>query len=99
LVSSKIVYLGNCHSRIGCSRAHSFSNIWTKNNTRELDYDLRNQDEYSVPFIRIEQFRRNPLVSLPMAWSELCDELRFQRNRTTFKIALNNYLFEQINTA
>ncbi len=64
-----------------------------------MDHDLRNRDEYSVPFIRIEQFRRNPIVSLPNAWNELCDELRFQHNRTTFKTALEDYLFEQLITA
>ncbi len=64
-----------------------------------MDHDLRNRDEYSVPFIQIEQFRRNLIVSLPTAWSELCDELRFQHNRTTFKIALDDYLFEQLITA
>ncbi len=71
----------------------SFSDTWTKNNTREMDYDLRNREEYSVPFIRIEHFRRNPLVSLPSAWNELPDELHFQHKRTTFKTALNDYLF------
>jgi hypothetical protein len=52
-----------------------------------------------IPFIRIEQFRRNPIISLPTAWNELRDELRFQHNRTTFKIALEDYLFEQMVTA
>jgi hypothetical protein len=96
ILQSKLLFM---HSIDYNYAPHSFCNIWTKNNTREMDYDLRNQDEYSVPFIRIELFRRNPLVSLPTAWNELCDELRFQYNRTTFKIALNDYLFEQINTA
>jgi hypothetical protein len=37
----------------------SFENTWVKNNTRDMDYDLRNRDEYNVPpFIRIEQLRR-----------------------------------------
>jgi hypothetical protein len=74
----------------------SFENTWVKNNTRDMDYDLRNWNEYRVPFIRIELFRRNPLCSLPTAWNELCDEICFQHNRTTFKIALSDYLFGQL---
>jgi hypothetical protein len=65
----------------------------------DLSNEWNQQRLSSVPFIRIEHFRRNPLVSLPFAWNELPDELCFQHNRTTFKIALNDYLFEQITSA
>ncbi len=53
-----------------------YNNTWTKNNTRDLDYNLRNADLFIIPNIRIEDFRKNPLVSLPTAWNELGEELR-----------------------
>jgi hypothetical protein len=96
ILQSKLLFM---HSVDYNYAPQSFNGIWVKNNTRDMDHDLRNRDEYSVPFIRIEQFRKNPIVSLPKAWNELCDELRFQHNRTTFKIALEDYLFEQLITA
>jgi hypothetical protein len=47
-----------------------FTDTWVKNNTRDMDHVLQNQDEYSVPVIRIEQFRRNILILLPTAFNE-----------------------------
>jgi hypothetical protein len=93
ILQSKLLFM---HSVDYKYAPQSFENTWIKNNTRDMDYDLRNREEYSVPFIRIELFRRNPLCSLPTAWNELCDEIRFQHNRTTFKIALSDYLFGQL---
>ncbi len=65
----------------------------------EVGTSMQEIETRAQSFIRIEHFRRNPLVSLPFAWNELPDELRFQHNRTTFKIALNDYLFEKITSA
>jgi hypothetical protein len=93
ILQSKLLFMHSIDYNYAPS---SFRDIWVKNNTRDMDHDLRNRDEYSIPFIRIEQFRRNPIISLPTAWNELRDELRFQHNRTTFKIALEDYLFEQM---
>jgi hypothetical protein len=54
---------------------------------------------YSIPNIRVELFRKIPFISLPTAWKEIGNELCFQHNRTTFKIALFNHLLEQLLTA
>jgi hypothetical protein len=53
----------------------SFSNIWAKSNARDLDYNLRNAELYSVPNIRFELFRKIPFISLPTAWNEIGEEL------------------------
>jgi hypothetical protein len=74
----------------------SFANIWTKNAEREIEYNLRNDEQYVIPPIRIELFRKTPFVSLPTAWNELSEGLRFQHNRITFKIALFDYLLNEI---
>jgi hypothetical protein len=74
----------------------SFANIWTKNAEREIDYNLRNVDQYVIPPIRLELFRKIPLVSLPTAWNEHGEGLRFQHNRITFKIALFDHLLNEI---
>jgi hypothetical protein len=74
----------------------SFDNIWSKNTERELDYNLRNADLYTIPVSRIELFKKIPLVSLPTAWNELYEGLRYQHNRITFKIALFDYLLSEI---
>jgi hypothetical protein len=74
----------------------SFTDVWTKNETRQLDYNLRNQDLFIVPPFRMEMFRKIPIYALPQSLNELPDSLRYQHNRTTFKIALTDHLFESL---
>jgi hypothetical protein len=96
ILQSKLLFM---HSIEYNYAPNSFADIYTKNNAREIDHNLRNAQHYYIPNIRIEHFRKNPLISLPMAWNELAEEIRFQQNRTTFKIALSHYLSEQLLTA
>ena len=70
----------------------SFTNIWQKNHIRNIQ--LRNGNDFYIPSPKIEFFKRIPLYSLPLEWNNLPDELKFQFNRHTFKIALKNHLFE-----
>jgi hypothetical protein len=66
----------------------SFSNTWPLNaNRAEHDHNLRNNNLYAIPPPRIELFKKSPLYSLPTLWNDL-DDIKFQRNRTTFKIGL-----------
>jgi hypothetical protein len=76
----------------------SFSDIWKKNDARDIEYQLRNQDLFTIPPYRIEFFRKIPIYSLPLAWNELPDSLRYQHNRITFKIALSDHLFANLLT-
>ena len=73
----------------------SFSNIFQLNASREIDYELRNTGFYSIPFVRIEFFKRFPLYTFPLAWNDLGD-LRFQNNKITFQISLREYLLSKI---
>ena len=70
----------------------SFTNTWQKNHTRNIQ--LRNGNDFYLPSPKIEFFKKIPLYSLPLEWNNLPDELKFQFNRHTFKIALKNHLFE-----
>ena len=73
----------------------SFSNVFACNNDRNIEYELRNNDEYTLPAVRIEYFKRFPLYSFPQAWNTLGD-LIFQSNRTTFQIALKDFLLNNV---
>jgi hypothetical protein len=74
---------------------HSFNNIWVKNVNRQLNHDLRNNDQYNLPQIRLEQFRKIPLYSLPSEWNNLGD-LIYQNNKMLFKNLLREKLFDEI---
>jgi hypothetical protein len=57
---------------------------------------LRNDNDYMLPHPRIEEFKKIPLYSLPLAWNSAGD-IRFQNNRMTFKISLKDKLLDEIN--
>jgi hypothetical protein len=73
----------------------TFINTWTKNNARNIDLTLRNDEDYSLPHPRVEFFKKIPIYSLPAAWNAAGD-LRFYQNKTTFKIALKDKLLSEI---
>jgi hypothetical protein len=75
----------------------TFANTWTKNNTRNTGHDLRNQDFFTLPLVRIESFRKFPLYALANEWNNLGDNIRLQHNRTTFKIALLDEIISSLN--
>ncbi len=84
----KLVILNNhlfIHSITFNYAALSFTDTWKKDDSREIEYQLRNQDLFVILPFRIEQFRKIPLFSLLQSWKELPNSLR--SNQSTFKIA------------
>lgn len=75
----------------------SFQNIWKLNTDRQHNHELRNLDQFVLPYVRVESFKKNPAYSLPAIWNSTEIELTHQHNRVTFSIALRYRLFEQIN--
>jgi hypothetical protein len=79
------------HSIYYAYAPESFSNIWNTNALINPDLTLRNANDFTLPFPRIELIKKLPLYSLPLAWNSLGD-VRYQHNRYTFKMALLNSL-------
>ena len=69
-------------------------NTWTLNSDRQDRYELRNDDNYSLPRVNYSIIRRLPLYSLPLAWNN-APSAKYHANPTTFKIALKNALITQ----
>ncbi len=63
-----------------------------------MGIDVRNANDYTLPTVQRELFRKIPLYSLPLEWNNLGD-LKFYQNRFTFKTALLYDLFESLNLA
>ena len=74
----------------------AFENTWTHNNQRNPAINLRNGNEFYLPPVNKEVFRKSTLYSLPHTWNNLGD-IKYQPNRTTFKINLLYNLFENLN--
>ena len=73
----------------------SFQNVWQKNSDRQISQNLRNENEFTLPIFRIEQFKKFPLYSLPQEWNA-AEELVYYQNRVTFKHALREKLLSEI---
>ena len=71
----------------------SFTNIWHKNNERDIV--LRNDDDFAIPNPRIEFFKKIPLYALPTLWNN-SGNLKFYDNKVTFRRDLRDQLFEEL---
>ena len=71
----------------------SFLNTWTKNSERNLEINLRNDNNFFIPPVHLEIFRRIPIYSFAKSWNELGD-IKFQRNKFTFASELKSKLRE-----
>jgi hypothetical protein len=74
----------------------SFNGTWTQNDARNLNYNLRNVEDFTVIPPRFEGFKKFPLYSFPTVWNSL-DYVKLQRNKKTFCIELKRILFESLN--
>jgi hypothetical protein len=72
----------------------SFNNIWTKNANRDHEHNLRNNELYRLPHIRLELFRKIPLYLLLSEWNIL-GNLTFQRNKALVRNLLKEKLLEE----
>jgi hypothetical protein len=73
----------------------SFANTWKINTVRNLDYNLRNAQDFIIPAPHYEGFKRYPIYSFPFEWNRL-DHLKYQNNRTTFRIELKNQFLSDL---
>ena len=74
----------------------SFHGVWKKNSEINPHVELRNNDDFYLPSVHNENFRKTPLYSFAKVWNELGDT-RFQHNPTTFAIELRYKLIENEN--
>ncbi len=73
----------------------SLFNIFQINEEREVHHDLRNANDFTIPFPRIDLFKKSLLFTLPTEWNEL-DVIKFYQNKTTFAIALKDDLLSSL---
>jgi hypothetical protein len=74
----------------------SFNNMFPSNAERNLNYEMRNEHELQIPFVRIEWFKKYPPYSLPTEWNKIDIGIQHQSNKCTFSIVLREYLFSII---
>jgi hypothetical protein len=73
----------------------SLLNIFQQNEQREIPHNLRNTEDYVVPYPRIELFKKSLLYRLPTEWNSLV-VLKYQHNKITFEIGLKEHLLSSI---
>ena len=77
----------------------SFSNLWVINAEFNNRYNLRNNNDYRIPFHRIELVKRFPICRLPKVWNEFLDaNIKNLQSRPSFKSKLKKYLLSEISS-
>jgi hypothetical protein len=75
------------HSVIYGYCPHSLRHLFQRNEQRDLNQNLRNANDITVPHPRIELFKKSLLYRLSVGWNALTD-LKLQHNKITFEIGL-----------
>ena len=92
LQQSRLIFM---HS-IYYNYAHcSFNGVWSKNSDINPELNLRNKDDFKLPPLNIEIFRKIPIYSFAVEWNNLGDS-SFQPNQITFATELKNRLRDNI---
>lgn len=78
----------------------SFYHIWQTHGERNVRYNLRNAQDYDIPFFRTELVHRLPLCKIPKTWNDLAIQtgLKGSISKPLFKTKLKNYLLTSIDT-
>ena len=71
----------------------SFEGVWLKNSDLNPHLNLRNKDDFKLPALNFEIYRRLPHYSFAKEWNSLGDST-FQSNPITFSIEIKNRLRE-----
>jgi len=78
----------------------AFTDTWALNSHRrvpEFHMNLRNNDDYDVPFARLVSLERQPFTRLPKLWSEFENEnIKIIRNKLEFNKKLKFFLLNQL---
>ncbi len=73
----------------------SFRHLFPRNDHRDISQNLRNADDITIPFPRIELFKKSLLYRLLTEWNVLTD-LKLEQNKITFEIGLKEHLFQSL---
>jgi hypothetical protein len=79
----------------------AFNNEWTLYEDRFANLDLmplRNNDDFYVPFARIDQVTRLPLFALPKIWNKFEDDIiKSEANKLVFNSKLKGHFINKLN--
>ena len=78
----------------------SFADTWIKNRIRhegQAEIELRNDDNFFIPFARTNLIAKQPLISFPRIWETFPDErIKFLRNKIEFNKELKQHFLNNL---
>jgi hypothetical protein len=78
----------------------SFADTWKLNSEIRNPSNimaLRNDNEYYVPFVRLDSFKRFPFSDFPRTWNELdSDEIKSTSSKMIFKKLLKEHFLSKL---
>ena len=87
------------HKFIQCYLPISFSNTWTLNEDRRVNYNvvLHNNADLYVPFARLTSSFRQPFINLPKTWENFTNyNVKILRVTNQFNKALKNHFIDDL---
>jgi hypothetical protein len=93
LLYNKLTFMHSIYYKYSPKSLHD---MFPTNAARNLNVELRNIHAITLPFVRIDWFKKFPLYSLPSAWNDLGTELTHQSNKMTLSILLKEHLFRSM---
>jgi hypothetical protein len=66
-------------------------NHWVRVGERDIQYELRNNNDFVVPRCNYSSLENKPLFSFPDCWNKF-DENKYIVNKFTFTVALDDFL-------
>lgn len=77
----------------------SFVNMWVTNHELNNRYNLRNANDFRVPFGRTELVKRLPLCAMPRKWNDFDNNhIKSTISKFSFKANVKKYLLEKVST-
>jgi hypothetical protein len=78
----------------------SFNDVWITNATRNREgfiLQLRNRENFHVPFARLQSSLQQPLINLPRTWIQFSnEEIKVIRNKIEFNQKLKQFLLSKL---
>jgi Reverse transcriptase (RNA-dependent DNA polymerase) len=81
----------------------SFNNVWITNASRNREdflLELRNRENFHVPFARLQSSTQQPLINLPRSWIQFNnEEIKVIRNKIEFNQKLKQYFLSKLSSS
>jgi len=94
ILQSNLALMHSIHYEYAPPALHK---LWPKNNTRSIEYELRNANCYALPRVKYAMFQKFPAYNLTKLWNDYQGTSKLHDNKLTFTLELKKELLSGLN--